>query len=615
MVDSDIIATNRHVAEFFVENSGSGLRFRLGDDRRKVIGAKLDFLEEINSTLQSEFDITDILFVAPVTMPDVALFRIRAAAGTAIPPKLELSKSTSDMGKTVAVVGYPHRDADLPDQKLMDGIFGNIYERKRIAPGFVMEHLAVDLTHDCTTLRGNSGSPVIDLETGEIVGLHRAGIFLSRNLAVNSMRIREILDLARHTPIVGVGETPRTTETKTLVSLDNRNLPMSEVKITIPLTIAVSLGAPQMGTQTVVAVTPAEAVQPVRTGLTWEDIERAVPAIRLVLANRPDVVTVKPGYRVTGGVMTKEPVVVVAVRQRHTPEMLASMGVTPIPSTIDGYPIDVTIASLAEVLGIDRTLLGEAAWQSAYSRPGIPLAKSTGEATLTVSASPDSGWPVLRDFLARTRTSLDVAMYDFGAPHVLAAVRDAVSPRTRKMTLVIQKGQSLLGEIKKNDVRDSEAIEAIRDSIGGRLDQAYASVAKIGNNLVNPNGLFEYSYHIKVAVRDGKEFWLSSGNWQSSNQPPSDASGTPTEQWKAYNREWHAVVKNQELAQTFQRHIAQDLVEAKETAEDEAVFTEEFVWVPIDYFQPDPEVMEAPLPPYVTRPAQTFTGPMKSSLC
>ena len=33
---------------------------------------------------------------------------------------------------------------------------------------------------------------------------------------------------------------------------------------------------------------------------------------------------------------------------------------------------------------------------------------------------------------------------------------------------------------------------------------------------------FASAYHIKVAVRDRKSFWLSSGNWQSSNQPDID---------------------------------------------------------------------------------------------
>ena len=31
--------------------------------------------------------------------------------------------------------------------------------------------------------------------------------------------------------------------------------------------------------------------------------------------------------------------------------------------------------------------------------------------------------------------------------------------------------------------------------------------------------IFRTAYHIKVAVRDHSTFWLSSGNWNNSNQP------------------------------------------------------------------------------------------------
>ena len=39
---------------------------------------------------------------------------------------------------------------------------------------------------------------------------------------------------------------------------------------------------------------------------------------------------------------------------------------------------------------------------------------------------------------------------------------------------------------------------------------------------IGSGGTFASAYHIKVAVRDHAAFWLSSGNWQSSNQPAID---------------------------------------------------------------------------------------------
>ena len=32
-----------------------------------------------------------------------------------------------------------------------------------------------DFQHDCATLSGNSGSPVLDIQTGKVVGTHFAG--------------------------------------------------------------------------------------------------------------------------------------------------------------------------------------------------------------------------------------------------------------------------------------------------------------------------------------------------------------------------------------------------------------------------------------------------------
>ena len=40
------------------------------------------------------------------------------------------------------------------------------------------------LFHDCSTLGGNSGSPLFSLETGDVVGVHYSGIFMWRNEAV-----------------------------------------------------------------------------------------------------------------------------------------------------------------------------------------------------------------------------------------------------------------------------------------------------------------------------------------------------------------------------------------------------------------------------------------------
>lgn len=611
MIAAEVAVTNRHVAEYFVQRSVGGLRFLLGDDRRIPIGVDVDFAEEFGSDVEREFDVAEVIYLAPMNLPDIALLRIKGKSGLTVPPPLTLSK-TSSVGKTVAVIGYPHRDPFLPEQTLMDEIFFNGYERKQIAPGFVMNELTADIEHDCSTLTGNSGSPVVDLESGEVVGHHRAGIFLSRNFAVTPAGIAQAVDLARRPPIIGVEARPPAQEPD-VTTMGGAVVANNEVKITIPLTITVSLGEPGGATAAAAATTvgPVEPkMTPLLTGLTWDQIEAAIPAIRTALGNRRDVIAVKPGYRVTRGMMTKEPVVVVSVRQRYEPDELTSMGLLPLPASIGGYPIDVAVATLSESLGMDLEAASEAPWQSAYKKRKLKAVKD--DMSITLCASPDMGWPELKSFLKKVDRTLTVAMYDFGAPHVIEGVRGSLTAPGATMTLVLQEGESLKKTgAKKNDLKDAEVVDLLATDLSDRFAFSLASVYRPVGYKSNAFGLFESSYHIKVAVRDNAAFWLSSGNWQSSNQAPvgeGDDLGTPTGMWNDYNREWHAIVDHPGLAKTFREHIEQDLIEARETARPEAPAIERYVWVPIDYLEPDTALIEAP---YVLRKSLTITGKIK----
>ena len=85
-----------------------------------------------------------------------------------------------------------------------------------------------------------------------------------------------------------------------------------------------------------------------------------------------------------------------------------------------------------------------------------------------------------------------------------------------------------------------------------RFEQSWATLV----TKANPDGLWASAYHIKVAVRDGNAFWLSSGNWQSSNQPNVHPFGDnrgklPAGFQKKYNRDYHAIIDNDKLASTL----------------------------------------------------------------
>src|SRR3954470_16602623 len=76
----------------------------------------------------------------------------------------------------------------------MEDIFGKTYNKKRLAPGGITSVEPTRLLHSCTTLGGNFGSAVIDLDTGMALGLHFSGSFLATNYAVRSDVVKQLLD-------------------------------------------------------------------------------------------------------------------------------------------------------------------------------------------------------------------------------------------------------------------------------------------------------------------------------------------------------------------------------------------------------------------------------------
>ncbi len=184
-----------------------------------------------------------------------------------------------------------------------------------------------------------------------------------------------------------------------------------------------------------------------------------------------------------------------------------------------------------------------------------PLEEVEGEMRVVAHVSPDAGWPQLSGFLNGVRERLVVGMYDFGAPHVLDSVREASGGDSfEKLMLVMQKGESVGTGTKADDLRDDEVVGRLEDLLGSKFENAWVKIGSV-------NGWVSSSYHIKVAVRDWEAFWLSSGNWQSSNQPKAEPLKEEPQKrtWlERYNREWHAIVEHEALAKVFEAHLLHD---------------------------------------------------------
>lgn len=194
IIAEGIAVTNRHVADLFAQRTGDGFTFR-HNPSGKSFGAKIDFKEEHLQPEALEIEIEDILYVAENIdgQPDLAFLKLKSDDSQLLPPPISLYDGEPSLGQTVAVIGYPAYDSRNDDSD-MKRIFGEVYGVKRFAPGEVKDIYEGEFTHDCTTLGGNSGSVVIDVNTGAALGLHFAGEYLRANFAVSSSRLRKYLN-------------------------------------------------------------------------------------------------------------------------------------------------------------------------------------------------------------------------------------------------------------------------------------------------------------------------------------------------------------------------------------------------------------------------------------
>ena len=183
IVGNGRLMTNRHVAQLFAQGLGTKISYRSG-------GSAIDFKRQKDTPDSDSHPLVvkDVEMIHPYW--DMAILNVD---GLPSGQMLSLSIKTPEelVGSDVIVVGYPARDS-RNDLKVQDEVFKGVYNVKRLQPGKVrprariqsFETLVNAMTHDASTLGGNSGSAVIDVATGEVVSLHFGGIYLQGNYAV-----------------------------------------------------------------------------------------------------------------------------------------------------------------------------------------------------------------------------------------------------------------------------------------------------------------------------------------------------------------------------------------------------------------------------------------------
>jgi hypothetical protein len=299
-----------------------------------------------------------------------------------------------------------------------------------------------------------------------------------------------------------------------------------------------------------------------------------------ILAGLPGVVEVWSGFKFRKGRITDTPAIIVSVLEKRPVSKLRKTEL--LPRKLRGVPVDVVPASAAQLVRFAlvhgkaltnksaRKLTGMVAAEAALATvfaavaaPRIPyvpskppLAAVNEQMKMVCHASPDAGFRLLSEFFGKTEKRMTATMYEFTAQHILKKLTASLAS-PRKLGFIMDGGNP-----------DNEtARAALKQPLKTRMKFVWAAVADTPQVT---EAFFPTAYHIKVTVRDGKVFWLSSGNWKDSNQPAIDplTNPFPTQAKKdafhrKQNRDWHVIVENETLAKQFERFIKHDITQAK----------------------------------------------------
>ena len=203
-----LVLTNRHVLEAIADAVGGQWVLRRPND------TVVDFIGELGNGGKTSFKVTGVRFAGPDAINgrinfqhlDLAVLIVDPESDTGFPEAIKFGRARDVVqpNHNLCAIGFPATtrlftgDGDRPSpgtetQKVINEIFDNKFGIKRLAPGEIDLGLGEHpddvrkwiFTHDASTLRGNSGSCVIDLavEGTPAIGIHFGGLARDENYA------------------------------------------------------------------------------------------------------------------------------------------------------------------------------------------------------------------------------------------------------------------------------------------------------------------------------------------------------------------------------------------------------------------------------------------------
>lgn len=201
LLTEDTVVTNRHVAHVF-SRSTSGPPWT-GGSTAEIESVSLCLDERVTVPPQRELVVTQVRWIDEDT--DLAFLRIQPDPTTPCKPLRLIATLPQHLEERyVVAVGYPQYSSAVLTHELQQveaskraeftRVIKEMFEGKTglkmVQPGQIQKVLRTSngtvarLQHDCSTLGGNSGSVLLDIESGQVLGTHFGGMPLRSNYAV-----------------------------------------------------------------------------------------------------------------------------------------------------------------------------------------------------------------------------------------------------------------------------------------------------------------------------------------------------------------------------------------------------------------------------------------------
>jgi S1-C subfamily serine protease len=177
LVGDDLLITNRHVFKLMT------LGTMVLDKEATVVRFGQEY-----QVVPDEQELPILELVGQHQSLDMVLLKVEKRNFADGRKPVEIEAEQVEDGEPVVAVGYPSSDSRNPH--LLNLLFGGTFDVKRAAPGQLIAHAPQTILHDCSTVGGNSGSPIFSMKTAKVVGLHRDGFFLHHNEAIDSISLQ-----------------------------------------------------------------------------------------------------------------------------------------------------------------------------------------------------------------------------------------------------------------------------------------------------------------------------------------------------------------------------------------------------------------------------------------